>query len=109
MKMHVFFKSSICSGWTTLVCCLLHHCRLIFRNAVNASEYDCVIFTGSGTTGAVNLLIHAMGLHRAATGSHKRLVVFHGLFEHHSNLLPWRELGAEVSGSYVMFTWSNNT
>lgn len=28
-------------------------------------------------------------------------IVFVGPFEHHSNLLPWRELGAEVKGYYT--------
>ena len=30
------------------------------RNTVNASEHDAVIFTGSGCTGAVHKLIHAL-------------------------------------------------
>lgn len=70
--------------------------RLIVRNSVRASEHDCVLFTGSGTTGAVNLLVHAMGL-RPSLGDRDPPIVFHGPFEHHSNLLPWREIGAEVS------------
>lgn len=37
-----------------------HSCRLIIRNAVNASEHDSVIFCGSGTTGAVERLIHIL-------------------------------------------------
>lgn len=37
-----------------------HFCRLIVRNAVNASEHDSVIFCGSGTTGAVERLIHIL-------------------------------------------------
>ena len=36
--------------------------RLIIRNAVNASEKDCVVFAGSGCTGAVHKLIHCLGL-----------------------------------------------
>ncbi|XP_065884795.1 uncharacterized protein [Dysidea avara] len=63
--------------------------RLIIRNAVNASEHDSVIFCGSGTTGAVERLIHILD-------HPKNLVVFAGPFEHHSNLLPWRELGAKM-------------
>lgn len=69
--------------------------RLIVRNAVRASEHDCVVFTGSGTTAAVNLLVHAMGL-RPSEFNRNPPVVFHGPFEHHSNLLPWREIGAKV-------------
>ena len=36
--------------------------RTIIRNAVNASEHDAVIFTGSGSTAAVHKLIHALNL-----------------------------------------------
>lgn len=70
--------------------------RSIVRNAVHASEHDCVVFTGCGTTAAVNLLVHAMGL-RPPGGNRDPPIVLHGPFEHHSNLLPWREIGAEVS------------
>ena len=36
--------------------------RDIIRNAVNASEYDSVIFVGSGCTAAVHKLIHSLNL-----------------------------------------------
>ena len=58
------------------------------RNSCNAGELDAVIFTGSGCTGAVHKLIN--GLKLAAP------TVFVGPHEHHSNLLPWRELGANI-------------
>lgn len=45
--------------------------------------------SGNGTTCAVQLLIDCLGLKYA---SEKPLVIL-GPFEHHSNLLPWRELG----------------
>jgi selenocysteine lyase/cysteine desulfurase len=67
--------------------------RLIVRNAVNASEKDAVIFVGSGSTGAVHKLIHCLGLRNKP---HPPPVVFVSPFEHHSNLLPWRDVGAEV-------------
>lgn len=35
-------------------------CREIIKSAVNASDEDCVIFTGSGSTGAVHKLVHAL-------------------------------------------------
>ncbi len=34
--------------------------RDIVRNSVNASEDDAVIFVGSGVTGAVHKLVHAL-------------------------------------------------
>ncbi|KAK7097022.1 uncharacterized protein [Littorina saxatilis] len=78
--------TSVTSLQTTM---FRHEARDIIRNAVNASEHDSVIFTGSGSTGAIHKLIHAINLSEPP-------VVFIGPFEHHSNLLPWSEKGAEV-------------
>ncbi|KAI8510857.1 hypothetical protein Bbelb_117730, partial [Branchiostoma belcheri] len=63
--------------------------RDIIRNAVNAGEHDAVIFVGSGCTGAIHKLIHSLHMKEPP-------VVFVGPFEHHSNLLPWREIGSRV-------------
>ena len=41
-------------------------CRDIIRNSVNASSDDCVIFVGSGCTGAVHKLIGGMKLKESA-------------------------------------------
>lgn len=49
-----------------------------------------MIFVGSGCTGAVHKLVHCLSLDSRDTGPGP--VVFVGPFEHHSNLLPWREL-----------------
>ena len=42
--------------------CKYHAKFDLYRNAVNASESDAVIFTGSGTTGAVHALVSALDL-----------------------------------------------
>lgn len=63
------------------------NCRDIIRNAVGASEHDAVIFTGNGTTAAVELLVHLMALDSP--------IVVSAIHEHHSNLLPWREIASE--------------
>jgi selenocysteine lyase/cysteine desulfurase len=70
-----------------------HEARDIIRNAVNASEHDSVIFCGNGCTGAVHKLINSLDL-KLTEG--QQPVVFVGPFEHHSNILPWREAGAKV-------------
>ncbi len=57
--------------------------------------------SGNGTTSAVELLIDCLGLKHhilamdLTDGSRidDKPVIFVGPFEHHSNLLPWRELG----------------
>ncbi|CAG0924030.1 unnamed protein product, partial [Notodromas monacha] len=69
-----------------------HEARDIVRNAVGAGDKDAVIFTGSGTTGAVHKLINAL----KPVFDHCPPYVFVGPYEHHSNLLPWRELGGKV-------------
>ena len=56
--------------------------RQIIRNAIRASENDAVIFSGSGATGAMQLLISAMALKTPP-------IVFIGPYEHHSAELPW--------------------
>ncbi len=81
--------------------------RTIIHNAVGGDDETCVIFCGSGATGAVNKLIGVMNLRlpanlddRYGLSQHiplaERPVVFVGPFEHHSNELPWRESIADV-------------
>ncbi|MGZ6993260.1 MAG: aminotransferase class V-fold PLP-dependent enzyme [Ilumatobacteraceae bacterium] len=81
--------------------------RHIIRDAVGGDDTDCVIFCGSGATGAIDKLIGIMNLRLPADledryhlSQHippeERPVVFVGPFEHHSNELPWRESIADV-------------
>ncbi|CAN8006412.1 unnamed protein product [Ixodes hexagonus] len=66
-----------------------HEARDIVRASVNASESDSVVFVGTGCTGAVHKLIGALALSAPP-------VVFVDTFTHHSVLLPWREINAEI-------------
>lgn len=81
--------------------------RARIKSAVNADAQTCLIFCGSGSTGAVNKLIGILNLRIPADldaqyslSSHiprdQRPVVFIGPYEHHSNELPWRESIADV-------------
>ncbi|HSF27148.1 MAG TPA: aminotransferase class V-fold PLP-dependent enzyme [Actinomycetes bacterium] len=81
--------------------------REIIRDAVGGDESTAVIFTGSGSTGAIDKLVGILGLRvpsaledrwhvTDAIPAHERPVVFIGPFEHHSNDLPWRESIADV-------------
>ena len=85
--------------------CFRQEARQIIAQAVNAKitgrgAEDCVLFTGSGSTGAISQLISILGLHPSGTSQRQetttKAVVFVGPFEHHSNLLPWRESSALV-------------
>jgi selenocysteine lyase/cysteine desulfurase len=73
---------------------LREQARQMIHRAVGGTGQDLVIFTGSGATGAVAKLVGLLGLGAAAAGP--RPVVLVGPYEHHSNLLPWRESAAEV-------------
>ncbi|HEY5032463.1 MAG TPA: aminotransferase class V-fold PLP-dependent enzyme [Actinomycetes bacterium] len=81
--------------------------RRIIRDAVNGDDDTCVIFTGSGSTAAIDKLVGILGIRIPADLDHRyhlseqipvgeRPVVFIGPFEHHSNELPWRESIADV-------------
>ena len=86
------------------------------KDAVGAKGDDDlkVIFTGSGTTGAISRLIAMLGLGRRRDAASSpwsptpsstrgdqdddddRPVVFIGPYEHHSNEISWRETDAEL-------------
>src|SRR5437868_12846426 len=81
--------------------------RRIIHDALGADDDTLVIFTGSGTTGAVDKLVRILGWRvpeqlderygwTASVPRESRPVVFVGPFEHHSNELPWRESIADV-------------
>jgi selenocysteine lyase/cysteine desulfurase len=71
--------------------------RRIIRDALGGDDETLVIFTGSGTTGAIDKLVRILELRQSARPEpSQRPVVFVGPFEHHSNELPWRESVADV-------------
>lgn len=65
--------------------------RKIIRQSVGATDEDEVIFCGAGATAAVHKLLHCVSYPES-----KKLIVFVGPFEHHSNILPWREAASKV-------------
>ena len=81
--------------------------RSIIRRCVRANDEHAVVFCGSGSTGAIDLMVRILGV-RIPEGlddrygftdqipAEERPVVFIGPFEHHSNELPWRESIADV-------------
>jgi selenocysteine lyase/cysteine desulfurase len=81
--------------------------RALVHRSVHGDDDTCVIFAGSGSTGAIDRLIGILGLRlpsaledRHHLSRHipadQRPVVLVGPFEHHSNELPWRESVADV-------------
>ncbi len=64
--------------------------RAVVREHCGARAGEhAVIFSGAGATSGLNQLMHLMQVGEGDT-------VLVGPYEHHSNLLPWRESGAQV-------------
>ncbi|XP_059663538.1 uncharacterized protein LOC132309229 [Cornus florida] len=75
------------------------------KTCLGGKEEDALLFVGSGTTAAIKRLQEVMGIAVASTmkdrvsmslRNEERWVVFVGPYEHHSNLLSWRQSLAEV-------------
>jgi len=66
-------------------------------------DSHAVIFVGNGSTGTIDMLVGLLpppfksrGYQEKADDASKRPAVLVSVFEHHSNLLPWRESNADV-------------
>ncbi|WP_412565174.1 aminotransferase class V-fold PLP-dependent enzyme [Thalassobius sp. MITS945101] len=70
---------------------LRNEARAEIGRVCGAGEDDAVIFAGSGATAGLNRLIALFGVERANDP-----VVLIGPYEHHSNILPWRETKARI-------------
>lgn len=81
--------------------------RRIIATCVGATDEHAVLFTGSGSTGAIAKMVGVLGIRLPSTMDDRhhfsamipaedRPVVFIGPYEHHSNELPWRETIADV-------------
>ncbi|WFE74791.1 aminotransferase class V-fold PLP-dependent enzyme [Roseinatronobacter sp. S2] len=69
--------------------------RGIIARMTGADDNHAVIFAGAGATAGINRLVHLFGV-PDILARNGRAVVFVGPYEHHSNILPWRESGADV-------------
>eukprot|EP00961_Rhodomonas_salina_P098471 1325170-Rhodomonas_salina.2 len=74
--------------------------RSFVRRCINAeNNKDAVLFTGTGCTGAVVKMLQMLQgttKWRSCIQSSTPPLIIVGPYEHHSNLLPWRESGAKV-------------
>ncbi|KAJ8453181.1 hypothetical protein Cgig2_008065 [Carnegiea gigantea] len=75
------------------------------KKYMGGGEQDAILFCGSGSTAAIKRLQEVMGIAVPSTlrgrvsevlRDEERWVVFVGPYEHHSNLLSWRQSLAEV-------------
>ncbi len=81
-------EASYCGSYMTR---LRREARAEIARIVGAREEDAVIFAGSGATAGLNRLVSLMGVEEA-----DQPVALIGPYEHHSNILPWRESKAQV-------------
>lgn len=85
-------EASYCGSLMTR---LRREARATIADCCGASDKFAVIFAGSGATAGINRLVKLLGVADAvASGKRARIII--GPYEHHSNILPWRESGAEV-------------
>ncbi len=69
--------------------------RRYIAEQLGATDEYSVLFTGAGATAGINRIVNLLGLSQSVREG-RRVVVLVGPYEHHSNLLPWRETGAVV-------------
>ena len=101
-------EGSFCGSYSTR---LRNSARAAIARLCGADNRHAVIFCGAGATAALNRLVALFGASERlprpagrfqslrtffATDDTTRVRVIIGPYEHHSNILPWRESGAEV-------------
>lgn len=63
---------------------------------ITGADRDChVVFGGAGATAGLTRIVRLLDIERRVAAG-ERIVVLLGPYEHHSNILPWRESGAEI-------------
>lgn len=85
-------EASYCGAFITG---LRRESRAVIAELCGADDRHDVIFAGSGATAGLNRLVHLLGVSQAVRDGRGATVLI-GPYEHHSNILPWRESGAEV-------------
>jgi len=86
---------------------LYHPAHQKVRKAMRCTDDDVVIYTGQGSTSAINKFINVLGLRipdnlqehynlAAAIPKDQRPLVIRSRMEHHSNDIPWRETIADI-------------
>ncbi|XP_071695197.1 uncharacterized protein [Rutidosis leptorrhynchoides] len=85
---------------------IVHEATEYVKKCLGGSQDDALIFCGSGTTAAIKRLQEVIGVAispilkekvlNSCLKDEERWVVFVGPYEHHSNLLSWRQSLAEI-------------
>ncbi len=86
-------EASYCGAYMTR---MRRAARAQIARLCGAGRDHAVIFAGAGATAGINRLVGLLGVEAAVRAGQRPLVLI-GPYEHHSNILPWRESGAEVA------------
>ena len=79
--------------------------RTMVKNQLRCGKHDRLLFAGSGATAGANRLVAMLGLTAPTVTARdaarelpesERPLVITGPYEHHSNMLPWRDSVADV-------------
>ncbi len=84
-------EASYCGA---LMTALRQASRKVIADCCEADDRHSVIFSGSGATAGLNRLVSLFSLNNGSGSARPRVII--GPYEHHSNILPWRESAAEV-------------
>ncbi|MCB1496554.1 MAG: aminotransferase class V-fold PLP-dependent enzyme [Bauldia sp.] len=74
---------------------LREEARSRISRLLDVGQAHSTIFSGSGATSGLNRLVRLLDI-EALVRNGGRATVLIGPYEHHSNILPWRETGADV-------------
>ncbi|MCQ8279697.1 aminotransferase class V-fold PLP-dependent enzyme [Acetobacteraceae bacterium KSS8] len=74
---------------------LRREARQFIADECGADARFATIFAGAGATAGLNRLVSLLDIADSAASGTAPLVLI-GPYEHHSNILPWRESGAEI-------------
>ncbi|URD92884.1 Aminotransferase class-V [Musa troglodytarum] len=84
---------------------MVHEAADYIKRCMGGGDEDALMFCGSGSSAAIKRLQEVIGIAVSSTmrerivaslSDEERWVVFVGPYEHHSNLLSWRQTTAEV-------------
>lgn len=85
-------EASFCGGHMTR---MRREARTTIARICGADTGFATVFTGAGATAGLNRIVSLLGVPEAVQAG-RHTVVLIGPYEHHSNILPWRESGATV-------------
>ncbi len=85
-------EASFCGAYMTR---LRAAARAEIARLCGATDGFSTVFAGSGATAGINRIVGLLGVTEAVQKGENPLILL-GPYEHHSNILPWRESGAQI-------------